>query len=231
MRMLEAREIAYVAHSFSPHVHSAQGVADEVGLPAAQVFKTLVAVPAKAPGEGVPLLAIVPGDRELDLKKLARASGEKRLRMASQREAESLTRLRVGGSLLSLCCTRALRCSWTPRRRSIRRSWLAPGSEVSTFRSRLMISSRSPARTCVPSRASRTVSRASPAWRLVPVAHCPYAPRRFARPATEPLLSARAGCAVRESGCHPLASWAGAPLWPDRTCRTLPGAGPARRPR
>lgn len=97
MRMLEAREIAYVAHCFSAEIHSAQGVADEVGLPAAQVFKTLVAVPAKAPGEGVPLLAIVPGDRELALKKLARASGEKRLRMASQREAESLTGLRVGG--------------------------------------------------------------------------------------------------------------------------------------
>ena len=97
MRMLEARGIAYVAHYFPPEIHSAQGVADEVGLPAAQVFKTLVVVPGKASGGGEALLAIVPGDRELDLKKLDRASGEKRLRMASQREAESLTGLRVGG--------------------------------------------------------------------------------------------------------------------------------------
>ena len=37
------------------------------------------------------------GDRELDLKRLARAVGEKKLSMASYKEAESLTGLQVGG--------------------------------------------------------------------------------------------------------------------------------------
>src|SRR4030042_2564028 len=46
---------------------------------------------------GKALLAIAPGDRELDLKKLAQAAGEKKLRMASQHEAENLTGLLVGG--------------------------------------------------------------------------------------------------------------------------------------
>jgi len=97
MRMLEAKGIAFMAHYFPLHIRSAQGVADEVGFPPGQVFKTLVVVPAGASVEGTPLLAIVPGDRELDLKKLARAAGRKRLRMATQRQAESLTGLQVGG--------------------------------------------------------------------------------------------------------------------------------------
>lgn len=44
-----------------------------------------------------PLLAIIPGSRQLDLKKLAQAAGVKKLRMATHREAESLTGLEVGG--------------------------------------------------------------------------------------------------------------------------------------
>lgn len=97
MRMLEAKGIPYVAHYYSPHVHSAQGVAERLGLPIGQVFKTLVVVTDKASAKGTALLAIVPGHRELDLKKLARAAGGKRLRMATQSQAESLTGLRVGG--------------------------------------------------------------------------------------------------------------------------------------
>jgi len=93
MRMLESKGIAYTPHHFSPDIHSAQGVAEALGLPPGQVFKTLVVVS----DGGRSLLAMVPGDQELDLKRLARAAGRKRLRMASQREAESLTRLRVGG--------------------------------------------------------------------------------------------------------------------------------------
>jgi Cys-tRNA(Pro)/Cys-tRNA(Cys) deacylase len=93
MRFLEAQGIRYIAHYYSPEIHSAEGVAKAVGLPASQVFKTLVVMSEK----GRPLLAIVPGDRELDLKKLAQAAQEKKLRMATQREAESLTGLLVGG--------------------------------------------------------------------------------------------------------------------------------------
>lgn len=93
MRALDARKIAYVTHTYPAERHSAEEVAELLGFPASQVFKTLVVLPDK----GRPLLAIVPGDAELDLKKLSQASGEKRLRMATQREAESLTGLLVGG--------------------------------------------------------------------------------------------------------------------------------------
>ena len=93
MRMLEARKIPFETYTFDPDIHSAEGVAEALGLPAHQVYKTLVVVPQ----QGKPLLVLVSGDRELDLKLLARAVGEKKLSMASYKEAESLTGLQVGG--------------------------------------------------------------------------------------------------------------------------------------
>jgi Aminoacyl-tRNA editing domain len=50
---------------------SAAKVAGQVGLPPQQVFKTLV---AKGDVQGI-VLAVVPADRELDLKALGKASG------------------------------------------------------------------------------------------------------------------------------------------------------------
>jgi Cys-tRNA(Pro)/Cys-tRNA(Cys) deacylase len=95
MRILEAKGISYEAYYFSEDIHSAQGVAEVVGIPASQVYKTLVTVPTQ--GRAHPILAIVPGDRELDLKDLAAVAGEKKVRMASQEEAEDFTGLQVGG--------------------------------------------------------------------------------------------------------------------------------------
>jgi Cys-tRNA(Pro)/Cys-tRNA(Cys) deacylase len=93
MRALEARRIPYEVFTFPPEVHSASGVADAVGLPYEQVYKTLVALRP----EGKPMLIIIAGDRELDLKQVAKAVGEKKVRMASYKEAEDLTGLQVGG--------------------------------------------------------------------------------------------------------------------------------------
>jgi len=95
MRVLDARGIAYRTHTYPSERHSAGEVAAQIGLPEGQVFKTLVVLP-----EGPrprPVLAILAGDRELDLKRLANAAGQKRLRMAPQKEAERLTGLLVGG--------------------------------------------------------------------------------------------------------------------------------------
>ncbi len=93
MRLLEARGISYETFSFSPEIHSARGVAEVLGVPAHIVYKTLVVVPP----EGRPFLVLIPGDRELDLHRLARSLGLKKVRMATQKEAESWTGLKVGG--------------------------------------------------------------------------------------------------------------------------------------
>jgi Cys-tRNA(Pro)/Cys-tRNA(Cys) deacylase len=93
MRLLDSHKIAYRIHTFSSEFHSADEVAHILGIPANRVFKTLVVMPLK----GKPFLALVPGDRELDLKKLAQATEEKKLHMATKVEAETLTGLLVGG--------------------------------------------------------------------------------------------------------------------------------------
>jgi Cys-tRNA(Pro)/Cys-tRNA(Cys) deacylase len=59
------------------------------------VFKTLVVLPSEPARK--PILALIPADCQLDLKKLASAVGAKKLKMATHREAEEMTGLQVGG--------------------------------------------------------------------------------------------------------------------------------------
>lgn len=96
MRVLDARKAAYQVHTYSPEIHSAVEAAQAMGAPVERVYKTLV-VMRDHEARAKPLLVMVPGDRELDLRKLAQATGHKKLRMATQKEAEALTGLRVGG--------------------------------------------------------------------------------------------------------------------------------------
>jgi Cys-tRNA(Pro)/Cys-tRNA(Cys) deacylase len=93
MRVLEAQRIPYEVFTFPPHYHSAVEVAGLAGVPPEQVYKTLVVERER----GKPLLVMIAGNRQLNLKRLAAAIGEKKLRMAPQREAERLTGLQVGG--------------------------------------------------------------------------------------------------------------------------------------
>jgi len=93
MRLLEQKGIRYTAFEYDAARHSAVEVAALLGASPGQVFKTLVVLRER----GRPILAVIPSDRELDLKRAAGAAGDKRLRMASQREAESKTGLLVGG--------------------------------------------------------------------------------------------------------------------------------------
>ena len=93
MRLLDASKILYEVYTFSTDIHSASGVAMAIGQPLDHVYKTLVIIRPN----NKPLLVIVPGHRKVSLKHLAQVIGEKKLRMATQREAESLTGLQVGG--------------------------------------------------------------------------------------------------------------------------------------
>lgn len=95
MRALDQRKIAYAVHEFSDAIRSADGVAATLGLPAAAVFKTLVVLPEARGAK--PMLVMLPASAALDLRTFARAVGQKSVRMATQREAEQLTGLKVGG--------------------------------------------------------------------------------------------------------------------------------------
>ncbi len=93
MRFLEGHGVPYEAFTYAPEIHSATEVADVLGFPRSEVYKTLVVLREK----GKPMLVIVAGDREVDLRRLAKSVGEKSLRMATHKEAEKLTGLQVGG--------------------------------------------------------------------------------------------------------------------------------------
>jgi Cys-tRNA(Pro)/Cys-tRNA(Cys) deacylase len=94
-RLLDARKITYEVFEFSPEKHSAEETAALLGVPDNHVYKTLVVL-RETKGKK-PLLVMVPGGRELDLKVLAASLGEKKLKMASQHEAEAMTGLLTGG--------------------------------------------------------------------------------------------------------------------------------------
>lgn len=100
-RLLDSLGIRYELREYEvdPEDLSAETVARKVGLPAEQVFKTLV---ARGDRTGV-LLAVVPGDAELDLKALARLSGDRKVDVAPLREVQPLTGY-VRGGVTALAC-------------------------------------------------------------------------------------------------------------------------------
>jgi Cys-tRNA(Pro)/Cys-tRNA(Cys) deacylase len=93
MRLLDAHQISYEVNAFSPKIHSATEAAAAMGLDPCTVYKTLVVERSR----GKPLLVMLAGDKQLDLSILAASVGEKKLRLASHRDAEMLTGLQVGG--------------------------------------------------------------------------------------------------------------------------------------
>lgn len=98
MRLLESRKIQYIASTYdtSDEFHSATDAAQFIGARVESVYKTLVVL-REPPKSGKPILVMIASHREVDLKLLAKSLKEKSLRMATQKEAESLTGLQVGG--------------------------------------------------------------------------------------------------------------------------------------
>jgi Cys-tRNA(Pro)/Cys-tRNA(Cys) deacylase len=95
-RLLDSRKIDYTAHEYdSSQFHSADEVAQLIGVPVEHVYKTIVVL--REDKGRKPLLVMVAGDREIDLRKLAATLGEKKLKVARRDEAEALTGLQVGG--------------------------------------------------------------------------------------------------------------------------------------
>ena len=95
VRLLEQKGIAHEVYAFDETIRSAQEVARVTGMPPEQVLKTLVV--EHDPPRGKPYLVMVPSSLEIDMKVLAASLGAKKLRMASHRDAERQTGLRVGG--------------------------------------------------------------------------------------------------------------------------------------
>lgn len=94
-RLLENMGVDFELWNYEvdPSDVSAPAVAEKIGLPAEQVFKTLV---AQGDRTGV-LMACVPGDADLDLKALAAAAGDKKVEMVHLKDVQKLTGYIRGG--------------------------------------------------------------------------------------------------------------------------------------
>ncbi len=93
-RFLDGRKIAYTAYELPAEKIGALETAQMLGVPPEIVYKTIVIV-RDHPGK--PILAVIPGPHEADLKAIAAVLGEKKVKVPSQREAELLTGLQAGG--------------------------------------------------------------------------------------------------------------------------------------
>lgn len=94
-RLLDGLKISYELRPYEvdPDDLTAVSVAKKIGMPPEQVFKTLLA----HTNAGEHVFAVIPGDAELDLKKLAHAAGAKKAELASLKEVEPLTGYIRGG--------------------------------------------------------------------------------------------------------------------------------------
>jgi Cys-tRNA(Pro)/Cys-tRNA(Cys) deacylase len=94
-RFLESLNIPFELREYEvdPDDLSATTVAKKVGMPAEQVFKTLLTTG----GPGTYVFAVIPGNEELDFKKLARAAGLRKAEMVSLKDVQPLTGYIRGG--------------------------------------------------------------------------------------------------------------------------------------
>lgn len=94
-RILDEMKISYqlIEYAVDEEHLDAVHVAESVGMPANQVFKTLV---VRGDKNGI-MFAVIPGDGELDLKALAKVSGNKRAELVPLKEVLPLTGYIRGG--------------------------------------------------------------------------------------------------------------------------------------
>ena len=94
-RFLDSLGITYELREYEvdPEDLTATTVANKIGMPAEQVFKTLLCVTA----EREHVFAVIPGNAELDFKKLARSAGVRKAEMVSLKDVQPLTGYIRGG--------------------------------------------------------------------------------------------------------------------------------------
>jgi Cys-tRNA(Pro)/Cys-tRNA(Cys) deacylase len=101
VRLLETLNIPFELRDYEvdPDDLAAETVAAKIGMPPEQVFKTLV---ARGDRNGV-CLAVIPGNSLLDLKALARATGDRKIDTVPLAEVQPLTGY-IRGGVTALGC-------------------------------------------------------------------------------------------------------------------------------
>jgi Cys-tRNA(Pro)/Cys-tRNA(Cys) deacylase len=92
MRLLEDKGIPYEPRQQARKQYTAEGVADDLGVPVAQVVKAMIVQSSKDRFS----LVLIPGDQQLSLKKVSLALGDKQVTLAQARDVLRVTGYQVG---------------------------------------------------------------------------------------------------------------------------------------
>lgn len=95
VRLLDSLDVHYELREYAvdPDDLAAETVAAKIGMPPEQVFKTLL---ARGDRNG-PCFAVIPGNYELDLKALAKLSGDRKMELVPLKEVQPMTGYIRGG--------------------------------------------------------------------------------------------------------------------------------------
>jgi len=92
MRALEQKGIPFEVHQHAHKQVTAEGVAEDLGIPVAQVLKAMIVQRSNRQF----VLVVVPGDRRLSLKKVGAALDDKNVQLAAERDVQRVTGYQVG---------------------------------------------------------------------------------------------------------------------------------------
>ena len=92
MRALDEKGIAYEPRPQARKQFTAEGVAQDLGVPVAWVVKAMI---VQKSDHGFALF-VIPGDTQLSLKAAGAELGDKNIALASQRDVERITGYQVG---------------------------------------------------------------------------------------------------------------------------------------
>jgi Cys-tRNA(Pro)/Cys-tRNA(Cys) deacylase len=97
MRALDEAGVPYEVHLHAHKQYTSAGVAEDLGVPTAQVVKAMIVQRSvHGPGQGEFAVMVVPGDRKLSLKKVAAALSDKGVRLAAERDVIRVTGYQIG---------------------------------------------------------------------------------------------------------------------------------------
>ena len=92
-RALKDLGIAHSVHEYDYRQKGAEAAADALAAPLSAMLKTLVVELS----DGRHVFLLVPGDKDVSMRSVARALGVKSAQLAAERDAQRLTGYRVGG--------------------------------------------------------------------------------------------------------------------------------------
>lgn len=92
MRVLEQKGVPYELHQHAHKQYTAEGVAQDLGVPVSQVIKAMIV--QRSDRQFV--LVVIPGDQRLSLKKVGAALNDKNVTLAAERDVQRVTGYQVG---------------------------------------------------------------------------------------------------------------------------------------